>query len=105
MQPVNPLVHTNICWIELEMEHGGEQSKLDFFFFFFFKYFLTKLSMKLSLVKFSVTFQHSPAISIFTPTLDVIAAVGPPLRDLGVLGVERRVQVVCAQGVGGHGRL
>lgn len=39
------------------------------------------------------------------PTLDVTAAVGPPLRDLGVLGVERSVQVVCAQGVGGHGRL
>lgn len=96
MQPVNPLVHTNICWIELEMEHGGEQSKLDF---------LTKLSIMLSLVKFSVKFQHSPAISIYTPTLDVIAAVGPPLRDLGVLGVERSVQVVCAQGVGGHGRL
>lgn len=36
------------------------------------------------------------------PTLDVIAAVGTPLHDLGVLGVKGGVHVVCAEEVGGH---
>lgn len=38
-------------------------------------------------------------------TLDVIATVGLPLCNLGVLGTDRTVNVICTKEVRGHGCL